>query len=143
MKVSDLSVVPPLSNWRAHFTANAPGTGISYNQEYSKGTSDLGDQFWIRATTDATGAPTYQWGTAVRNPDGSLTNTSRGAAEGSIDPVNGMITVKVALSKLTPFARKPVITGSVLCGLRGLSYTTGTGIERRDATRGGTQYVVQ
>src|SRR6185369_5483610 len=59
MKVSSLSIIPPNTTWRMYFTANAPEAGIVTisGNSYSKGLSDDGDQFFIQASTDATGAP--------------------------------------------------------------------------------------
>jgi hypothetical protein len=143
MKVSDLSVVPTAANWRMHFTANARSNGVPLTKDYAKGSSDTGDQFYLKATTDAAGAKTYEWGTAVRNHDGSLTYTKRGAAEGSIDSTTGLITVKAPVSALNAFARSPLAAGKVLCGLRGLAYTSGSSAVKSDLTRGGTQYTIQ
>ncbi|HYN86444.1 MAG TPA: Calx-beta domain-containing protein [Pyrinomonadaceae bacterium] len=144
MKVSELATVPPAANWRMHFTANAPGTGISPVGDYSFAVSDLGDQFYVRANTDTGPAGTFTFGTAVRNPDGSITYTERGAADcGTIDPATDTITVKVSVSKLNPFATKGAITtGKVLAGLRGSSFTSGDSRGKRDITRGGTEFTV-
>ncbi|HEX5707384.1 MAG TPA: Calx-beta domain-containing protein, partial [Pyrinomonadaceae bacterium] len=144
MKVSDLSVVPPAGNWRMHFTANAPGAGISPVGDYSFAISDAGDQFYVRANTDASLAGTFTFGTAVRNSDGSITYTERGAADcGQINAAADTITVKVSVSKLNPFATKGAITnGSVLAGLRGSTFTSGDSRGKRDTTRGGTEFTV-
>ena len=144
MKVSDLSVVPPAGNWRMNFTANAPNSVLSAGGDYSFGVSDRGDQFWVRATTGATGTAAYTYGSAVRNPDGSVGYTQRGLADsGAFDSANGTITVKVAASKLNPFAIKgPAIArGSVLAGLRGQAFTSNANAIR-DETRGGTLYTL-
>jgi hypothetical protein len=144
MKVSDLSSVPALSNWRMNFTANAPFSQLSPTGDYSFGLSDRGDQFFVRASTDATGAPSYSFGTAVRNSDGTLTYTTQGAADsGSFDPVNKTITVKVSASKLNPFVTHgpPVGAGSVLAGLRGQTFTSNANA-KRDIARGGTQFTI-
>ncbi|MBA3241854.1 MAG: exo-alpha-sialidase, partial [Acidobacteria bacterium] len=102
MNVSDLSVVPPGGNWRMNFTANAPFRGqISPVGDYTFALSDQGDMFFVQASTQTDPAGTFTFGTVVRNPDGTLTNTSRGAADcGSFDTANETITVKVATSKL-------------------------------------------
>src|SRR4030095_5234013 len=103
MKVSDLSVVPPLSNWRMHFTANAPDSRLSPTGDFSFGLSDRGDQFFLRATTDALGTKTYTYGTAVREHQhrGLIAYTDRGTADsGAFDSAAGTIIIKIALSKL-------------------------------------------
>ncbi|CAN5432448.1 hypothetical protein BH20ACI3_BH20ACI3_35880 [soil metagenome] len=144
MKVSDLSSLPPASNWRMNFTANAPFSQMSPTGDYTFGLSDRGDQFWVRASTDPTQVSTFSFGTAVRNSDGTLTYTRRGAADsGFFDTANDTITVKVSLSKLNPFVTHgPAIgVGSVLVGLRGQTFTSGANA-KRDLTRGGTQYTV-
>jgi hypothetical protein len=144
MKVSNLSVVPPGANWRMNFTANAPGAGLSPTGDYSFAISDRGDQFFLRAATDASGAQTFVYGTAVRNSDGSLTYTVKGNADcGAFDTANNTITVKVAVSKLNALVTKgpAIITGSVLAGLRGQAFTTGANA-KEDLTRGGTEFTI-
>jgi hypothetical protein len=144
MKVSDLTAVPPSSNWRMSFAANAPFSGISPTGDYSFGLSDRGDQFFLRANTDNPATPTFVYGTAVRNSDGSLTYTDRGSADcGAFDTVNSTITIKVVVSKLNSLvSRGPAIgPGSVLAGLRGSTFTSNAN-GKRDITRGGTQFVV-
>jgi hypothetical protein len=144
MKVSDLSAVPPLSNWRMNFTANAPNSVVSPTGDYSFGLSDRGDQFFVLARTDGAGAQAFRYGTAVRNSDGTITYTERGNADsGSFDPVNKTITVKVAVSQLNPFVTKgPAIgAGSVFAGLRGQAFTSGVNA-KRDLARGGTQFAI-
>ena len=101
MKVSDMTVIPPSSNWRMTFTANAPNSVLSPTGQYTFGVSDRGDQFFVRATTDASGGQTFVYGTAKRNFDGSITYTDVAAADcGFFDQVNKTITLKVALTKL-------------------------------------------
>lgn len=145
MKVSDLSSVPPESNWRMNFTANAPNSVLSPTGDYSFGLSDRGDQFFVRASTGATGgAQTYRYGTAVRNSDGSLTYTDRGVADsGSFDTTGNTITVKVSVSKLNPFVKpgSSIGRGSVFAGLRGQTFTSGASA-KRDLARGGTQFTI-
>jgi len=135
MKVSSLAPIPPATNWRMNFTANAPG-----------GVSDRGDQFWVSANTDNALNPSYRYGTAVRNSDGSLSYTSRGSADfGVFDAASQTITVKVAIAKLNalmPAGHSPIGVGSVLWGLRGSIFTdqaNGTSLVR-DITRGGTSF---
>lgn len=142
MKVSDL-VASPLSNWRMNFTANAPYSTLSPTGDYTFGLSDRGDQFFVRASTDAAGTPSYSFGTAVRNADGSLTYTTQGAADaGTFDTALDTITVKVLVSRLNSFVTHgPAIgPGSVLVGLRGQTFTSNVNA-KRDLTRGGTLFV--
>ncbi len=148
MKVSDLSSIPPNSAWTMYFTANAPETGLVNvsGNSYSKGLSDDGDQFFVQATTDATGTPTYQYGTSVRNFDGSITDTVVGTADGgSIDQTNFTITAKVSVTKLNAIltaAGHPLIARrSVFCGLRGRSSEVDS-LALEDFTRGGTEFKV-
>src|SRR5207237_7455387 len=101
MKVSDMTAIPPSSNWRMTFTANAPNSVLSPTGEYTFGVSDRGDGFFFRATTDSSGAQTFVYGTAKRNFDGSITYTDKGAADcGFFDATAKTVTIKVALSKL-------------------------------------------
>lgn len=126
------------------FTANAPNSVLSGGGDYTFGVSDRGDQFYVRATTDATGAAAYTYGTAVRSPDGTIAYTSRGTADsGAFNSTNGTIAVKVAASKLNPFVTKgPAIArGSVLAGLRGQAFSSNANAIR-DITRGGTLFTV-
>jgi PKD repeat protein len=153
--VSDLSIVPPLSNWRMNFTANAPDSRLSPTGDYSFGLSDRGDQFFVRATTDALGTRTYTYGTAVREHQhrGLIAYTDRGTADsGAFDSAAGTITIKVALSKLNATlaaGHTPLGPGSVLAGLRGGAFTTGddnaadrNDRAKSDIARGGTQYAI-
>jgi hypothetical protein len=143
MKVSDLSTVPAGSDWRMNFTANAPFAGLSPTGDYSFALSDRGDQFYLRASTETSPAGTFTFGTAVRDTNGAIVYTERGAADcGAFNTANGTITVKVAVSKLNPFAPKGAIgPGSVLAGLRGSTFTASSD-GRRDITRGGTEFTV-
>jgi hypothetical protein len=149
MKVSDLSTVPPTTTWRMYFAANAPETGINNisGSSYSKGLSDDGDQFFIQASTDASGVPSYQYGTTVRNFDGSTTDTVVGDADsGTINQTNFTITVNVSATKLNDIliaAGHPIIAKrSVLCGLRGRTFEVSS-LALEDFTRGGTEFTVQ
>jgi hypothetical protein len=147
MKVSNLGRIPPASNWRMSFTLNAPGTTSSIAAGgFTYGVSDRGDQFYVQATTDATGVLSYTWGTAVRNSDGTMTYTSRGAADsGALDPLTGTITLSVSGTKLAPLCTHGPAPrrGSVVCGLRGHAFTTGAVSAKYDRTRGGTQFTIQ
>lgn len=148
MTVSDLTPVPPDSTWRMYFTANAPElglVGISGNS-YSKGLSDDGDQFFVQATTSATGARSYKFGTTVRNFDGTTTDTVVGNADrGFFNSQNKTISVRVSSSKLNPVltARgRPTITfGTTFCGLRARTFE-GSSLALEDFTRGGTEFTV-
>jgi hypothetical protein len=143
MKVSNLATVPPGSNWRMSFAAHAPFTGLSPTGDYTFAVSDRGDQFYVQADTTTNTAGTFTYGTAVRNSDGSITYTSRGAADcGAFDTTNGTVTIKVSTAKLNQFAPKGAITaGTVLAGLRGQTFTSQAN-GKRDITRGGTEFTV-
>jgi hypothetical protein len=145
MQVSDLAVIPPLATWRMYFAANAPETGIINisGNSYSKGLSDDGDQFFVQASTDSTGVPSYKYGTTVRNFDGSTTDTIVGDADfGSIDQANRKIAVRVTTTKLnailTAAGRPSIVSGSTLCGLRGRTFELNS-LALEDFTRGGTE----
>ena len=147
-KVSALGTIPPNTTWRMYFAANAPETGlvtISGNS-YSKGLSDDGDQFFLQASTDATGVASYKYGTTVRNFSGSTTDTVVGDANsGSISTTNFTVTVNVSTAKLnailTAAGHKTIGKKSVLCGLRGFSYNLDS-LALEDVTRGGTEFTM-
>ncbi|HKN56908.1 MAG TPA: sialidase family protein, partial [Amycolatopsis sp.] len=145
MKVSDLSSLPGVANWRTNFAANAPDSVLSPTGDYSFARSDRGDQFYFRASTDPTQASTFSYGTAVRNSDGSITYTRADAAdEGLFDAASGTVTVKVALSKLNalvPAGHAPLTPGAVLAGLRGQTFTAAVNA-KTDIARGGTLYTI-
>lgn len=148
MKVSDLSAIPPNTTWRIYFAANAPETGIVTisGNSYSKGLSDDGDQFFIQASTDASGVPSYQYGTTVREFSGSTTDTIAGDADsGSIDTTNFTVTVNVSTVKLnailTAAGHPTIARGSVFCGLRGFSFDLSS-LALEDITRGGVQFSI-
>ena len=148
MVVSELTAIPPSTNWRMNFTANAPDSVLSPTGEYTFGVSDDGDQFFVRATTDAAGAQTFVYGTGVRNFSGAIVQTDKGAADmGAFNQANGTITIKVAVSKLNAAlaAGRPQLgLGTILTGLRATNFTTaqGSGNNRQDTARGGTQYPI-
>jgi hypothetical protein len=148
MKVSDLTPLPPDATWRMYFTANAPETGIVSisGNSYSKGLSDDGDQFFIQASTDATGIPSYQYGTTVRDYDGGTTDTIVGNADsGAIDQASSTITVTISAAKLNALlgtaGHKLIAKRSVFCGLRGWAYLVDS-LTLEDYTRGGTEFSV-
>jgi hypothetical protein len=121
MKVSDLSTVPPVSNWRMSFAANAPDSVLSPTKDYTFGVSDRGDQFYVRASTDPT-ETSFSYGTAVRESTGSVTYTEAGPADkGVIDSASNTVTVSISLAKLNqliPSGHSPIGAGSILVGLR-------------------------
>jgi PKD repeat protein len=149
MKVSDLPVVPPNGTWRVNFTVNAPDAGLSPTGDYNLGLSDRGDQFFLRAQTDLTGAASFVYGTAARRHfvaggGGGFDYTDRGAATGAFDTTSDMITIKIPLSTLNaalPAGHAPIGPGSVFSGLRGSAFTSVQGNNgRSDNTRGGTVF---
>jgi hypothetical protein len=147
MKVTDMTAIPPSGLWRSNFAANAPNSVLSPTGQFTFGLADRGDQFYMLAQTDGAGAQTYRFGTAIRNGNGGMTYTDRGAADsGSFDQATKTITVKVALSKLNPFVEAgnaPIAGGTVLTGLRGTASIAAAGnAGRSDSTRGGTQFLI-
>ena len=117
------------------------------------GLVDRADQWFVQATTDPEGIRTYSYGTAVRNADGSITPTVRGAADaGSFDVTSGSVTIKVNVAKLNDFQHQGVIgLGTKLIGLRGSStvarQTVGTpvgtfAVGLSDSTRGGGAFTI-
>ena len=138
MQLSSLAVIPPEGNWRINFTANALAR-----------LADRGDQFFLQASTQTT-TPTFFWGTAVRNSDGSITYTTRAATDvGYFDTTNNQVVLKVNLNQLNPFASKALAAGSSLIGLRGSTFQIPITVNApvlgattvnspRDITRGGT-----
>ena len=139
MAVSSMTVLPADTNWRVNFSANTLG-----------GLADRGDQFFLQASTNTT-TPTFTWGTAARNSDGSITYTTRGATDvGFFDTASNTVNMKVNLNQLNPFASKPLGAGSALIGLRGSTWTVSESVGGvpvlgsagatlpRDITRGGS-----
>jgi PKD repeat protein len=149
MKVSDLAVLPPNGTWRVNFTVNAPDAGLSPTGDYNLGLSDRGDQFFLRAQTDLTGAASFVYGTAARRHfvaggGGGFDYTDRGAATGSFDTNADTITIKIPLSTLNaalPAGHAPIGPGTVFSGLRGSAFIAVQGNSARsDNTRGGTVF---
>ncbi|MFL6536803.1 MAG: hypothetical protein ACJ8JD_01330, partial [Chthoniobacterales bacterium] len=166
MTLSALPTLPPNATYRMAFTANAPDATLNATRDNTNGVSDRGDQFFFAVTTDASGTPTFRYGTAVRNSDGSITYTNAsptptpspapsatptpspsptppGIADGgSFDPNNNSVSVTVDVERLNNILRarghQPIQTGSVLAGLRG----TASAGQSSDDTRGGTVFVV-
>ena len=150
MTVSDLTAVPPNCTWRMYFAANAPETGIvgpSGNQ-YSKGLSDFGDQFYIEAATNSQGTVSFNWGTAARNHSGGIDAAQQGTADsGAISSLVRQITVRISIARLngylTAHNRPTIGVGSTLCGLRGNAFQTqSSGIALEDYTRGGMEFTI-
>jgi hypothetical protein len=145
IRVSDLSTVAPSSSYRAVFAVNAPHSVLSPDGSYTFGASDHADQFYLQAATDASGGATYTYGTVVRNSDGSLTYTSKGAADaGNIDSAVNTISMQVSVTKLNaalPSGHTAIANGTVVTGLRATSSAV-SGAAQGDDTRGGTQFVV-
>jgi Big-like domain-containing protein len=146
MKVSDMTAIPPSSNWRVNLAANAPLSQMSPTGGYTFGLSDRGDQFFLRASTDASGIQTFKYGTSVRNFDGSVAYTDRGDLDdGAFDATSKTVILKVAVGKLntilTAAGRPTLGHGSILDGLRGQAFTNAQGNNvKLDSTRGGTQF---
>ncbi len=171
MVVSNLATIPASTNWRMYFTANAPEAGTLAgppHSRYSTGLSDRGDQFYIEAVSGASSgsAAVFNYGTVIRNFDGSLTSTKVGSADlGSFTRQNRTISVRISVSKLNaaldvekaaltpaqlaaalainPNRYKHIGSGTVLCGLRGTTYDDPSGgAATGDATRGGTELLI-
>ena len=150
MKVSDLPIVPPNGTWRINFTVNAPEAALSTTGDYNFGLSDRGDQFFLRAAADFTGAQSFVYGTASRRHfvaggGGGFDYFDVGSADsGSFDTNADTITIKVSISKLNaalPAGHVPIGPGTVFCGLRGSAFTAVQGNNlRSDSTRGGTVF---
>jgi hypothetical protein len=116
LRASGLNTLPPLGIWRMNFSTNPTTAGLS----------DRADQWFVMAETDALGTPTYSWGTAKRNTDGSVSYTKQGPADvGQFDLLNRSLTVRVGVGKLNAVAARGAITvGTVAIGLRASSSVT-------------------
>jgi hypothetical protein len=128
IKVTDLTVIPQGTFWRASFAANCPFSVLNPTGEYTFGISDDGDQFFLQANTTDEGVQSFEYGKAVRNPDGSITHTTLGAADGgAFNQTNRTITIEVTLAKLNAVlaaANRPLLApGSVVAGLRARAVT--------------------
>ena len=145
MRTSGLTTVPPDSFWRMNFASNPTKPGLS----------DRADQWFLRAGTDVNGVQSFNYGTAVRNSDGSIAYTINGTADaGAFDPSNRAVTVKVDLDKLNALqTRGPIGEGTIFIGLRGSSTmfvsaivpvatVTSVGPAMTDTTRGGTSFTL-
>ena len=113
LRASGLETLPPNGLWRMNFSTNPTKPGLS----------DRADQWFVQAETDATGTPSFWYGTAARNRDGTLTYTKRGPADaGGFNLAARSVTVRVAVDKLNALAtRGPVGSGTVAIGLRASS----------------------
>ena len=164
MRVSNLTVVPAGSLWRASFAVNCPNAVLSADGTYTYGISDDGDQFFVQAQTTEVGlsfidpgVQSFMYGKTKREPDGSLTYSVLGTADaGEFNMNDQTISIQVSVAKLNAVlaaASRPLITnGTVVAGLRAGAATVNVDIDdappeatrqgRRDITRGGTQFVV-
>jgi len=160
LKVSDLTVVPPAAYWRMHFTVNAPNSVMSPTGQFTFGVSDRGDQFYVEATTDPQGTRSYNWGTAVRAGDGTVSYTQRGTLNrGAFNPAGNTISLRIAASQLNQYlasVNHPLIkSGTTLVGLRATCAEAAVDINdfnvegqtvhrngKRDRAYGGTQYTI-
>ncbi len=160
LHVSDLTTVPPDSYWRMHFTVNAPNSTLSPTNDFTFGVSDRGDQFYVEATADAQGTRSYNWGTAVRSSDGTVSYTQRGTLNrGAFNPANNTITLRVSAAQLntylTSIGHTPIHSGTVLTGLRATCAEAPVDINdfnvqgqtvhrngKRDRAYGGGQYTI-
>jgi hypothetical protein len=145
MRTSGLNSVPPDSFWRMNFASHPTKPGLS----------DRADQWFLRAGTDLNGVQSFSYGTAVRNTDGSITYTIRGAADaGAFDTNNRSVTVKTDIDKLNALQTRGAIgEGTTFIGLRGSSTmfvsaivnaagVTSVGPAMTDVTRGGTSFTL-
>jgi hypothetical protein len=140
LRASGLDLLPPHGMWRASFSTNPTTPGLS----------DRGDQWFLQAETDALGVPSFHYGTAVRNRDGTMTYTKRGAADsGGFDLVNRSVRLSIAASKLNALQTRGAIgTGTTLIGLRGVASATVTipgvasATAMSDSTRAGRPYTI-
>lgn len=160
LRVSDLSTVPMESYWRMHFTVNAPDSVMSPTGEFTFGVSDRGDQFYVEAVTDPLGQRTYNWGTATRDPIGTLSYVQRGSCNrGSFNPANNTITLRVSAAQLNAYLatvqHTRIGSGTKLVGLRATCAQAAVDINgfsaagqtvhrngKRDRAYGGTLYAI-
>jgi hypothetical protein len=140
LRASGLDTLPPNGLWRMNFASNPTRPGLS----------DRADNWFVSAETSAAGAPSYSYGTAMRNTDGTLAYTKRGAADvGRFDLADRSVTVGVNVARLNALAaRGAIAAGSTLLGLRG-SASVSLGVSGvatssviSDATRGGRTFAL-
>jgi hypothetical protein len=140
MRTSGLNTLPPGGTWRMNFATNPTKPGLS----------DRADQWFLAAETDATGVPTYSYGTAVRNRDGTLTYTKRGPADaGRFDLVGRSVTLRVGVDTLNALQSHGVIAqGTVVLGTRGSASASvivpgvASASVISDSTRGGRGFTI-
>ncbi len=151
MIVSSLAMIPTESSWRMSFAANCPDSILDPTGTYSFGVSDLGDQFYLEvdSNANASSAPAAAtYGTIARNVSGGLTYTAIGTADGfSFDSVHNTVSARISVTKLNAYLASighPLIkSGSILAGLRGATFDSGSGgTVKGDTTYGGTQYTL-
>ena len=148
MKVSDLTQgVPAGAAWRMLFAVNVPNAVMSPTGEFTLGTVDRGDLFYLAAVTDASGRRSFEYGTQKRENDGTITYTKVGDADrGAFNPANGEITVRVGINKINTILsqrKRPLVgNGSIITGLRGIAQqnASGNNANKSDLTRGGGQF---
>ena len=111
MRTSGLNTVPPDSFWRMNFASHPTKPGLS----------DRADQWFLRAGTDVNGVQSFNYGTAVRNSDGSVASAIRGGGcAGAFDPGNRSVTVKVDIDTLNALQTRGAIgEGTTLSGCAG------------------------
>ena len=147
IKVSDLSTIPPAGTWKAAFAVNSPHSVLSADGTYSFGATDHGDQFYVQASTSASGTQSFTYGKAVRLSSGSMSYTSLGTADkGSFNQDDNTISIQISVAKLNTVlaaAGHPAIqNGTIVTGLRATATSAASGIAREDDTLGGTQFGV-
>ncbi|HEX6976543.1 MAG TPA: hypothetical protein VF147_19180 [Vicinamibacterales bacterium] len=110
LRASGLDKLPPDGTWRISFATNPTKPGLS----------DRADQWFVSAETDASGTPTYWYGTATRARDGTLAYTKLGNADaGRFDLTNKSLTLRVSIGKLNAAQTHGVIgPGTVVIGTR-------------------------
>lgn len=140
MRLSGLDTVPAGGLWRMNFTSHPTKPGVS----------DRGDQWFVQARTDELGGRAFEYGTAVRNRDGTISYTTRGTADvGSFDLVGRSVTVGVNVAKLNALQTRGTIGNKTkLIGLRGQAAArivvsgVATATAASDSTRGGTSFTI-
>jgi hypothetical protein len=143
MRLSGLDLVPPHGTWRMNFATNPTKPGIA----------DRGDQWFVQATTDDTGARSFSYGVATRTGGGGFTYTVVGGADsGNFDLTNRSVTVKVDVAKLNALqTHGPITSKTPFIGLRGSTLveryaqtvsivTVAVGLS--DSTRGGGTFTM-
>jgi hypothetical protein len=104
----------------------------------------------VQATTDQAGTPTFSYGTATRNSDGSISYAVNGSADaGSFDLTRRSVRVKVDVARLNALQKHGLIkSGTSLIGLRGqatadrLTVAGLASVGFSDSTRGGGAFTI-